>query len=142
MKNFDSLKDYFRFALAREFVHRENCQSFSYKENFLEKIGGFTVKPLFHPSDYVLKNIRNPLFISATVIVGLALTTLVFYPALVPGLLTLTGALKFTGYLLTQSTIVGLGLRTLGRLHNDQLMTAWKHQLLLPINLGTEIIRI
>lgn len=142
MKNFDSLSHYFRFALAREFVHGENYQPYRYKKNALESIGGFIVRPLFQPGDYILKNIRNPLFITATVIVGLALTTLIFYPAMVPGLLTITSALKFTGYLFTQSTIIGLGLRTLGRLQNNELMAAWKNQIPLPINLGTEIVRI
>lgn len=142
MEHFDSFKNYLRFVVASNFVHKEDYRPFTYSKNRWEKIGEAIASPILKPGDYILKNIRNPLFITAVVIVGIALTTLVFYPALIPQCLALTTVSKAGGYLMIQSTIIGLCIRMLGRLHNQQLMSAWDKQDLQPINIGTTIIRI
>lgn len=107
----------------------------------MEKIGEVLVSPYFKPGDFVLKNIRNPLFITAAVIVGLALTTLVFYPEVVPAIGIVALALKGWVFLLTQSAIAGLGLRTLGRLNNSDLMTSWSSRKLVPVPMGAVIVQ-
>lgn len=142
MKHFDSYKSYFGFALAREYAYIDSCRPFSYNKSRMEKIGEFIASPLLKPGDYVLKNMRNPLFITAAVIIGLALTTLVFYPALIPGLLAFSAGLKGLVFLLTQSSIVGLCMRTLGRLNNTQLMTAWKNREIQIVRVGSMIVQL
>lgn len=141
MKYFDTFKDYYRFATAREFVHKETCTSFPYRHNRMEKIGEVLVSPYFKPGDFILKNIRNPLFITAAVVMGLALTTLVFYPEVIPAIGLIALALKSWVYLLTQSAIAGLGLRTLGRLNNAELMSSWVNRKLQPVPMGAVIVR-
>lgn len=140
MKYFDSLKSYFQFAAAREFVYKETCTPFSYLPNRLEKMGEILAKPLFHPADRFLKNIRNPLYITALVVGAIALTTLVFYPALFPGFVSLAYTIKFGAYVLTQSLILGFCLRTLGRLSHPHLMNAWTAGQLHPVTIGSVIV--
>lgn len=139
MKSFNSFRDYLRFTVAKQFVYKESGQPFEYRRSRLEKTGGVIASLIFRPGDYLLKNIRNPLFITAAVVVGIALTTLVFYPALFPVFLS-AGTLKLGAFLLTESTLVGLCLRTLGRLNNQELMLAWIKKELDPIAPGSIIV--
>lgn len=141
MLHFNSFKHYLRFVFAKEFVYKETLEPFLCKHNRWAKIGDLLAKPTFQPGDFILKNIHNPLFITATVIASLALTTIVFYPGVIPGLFTLANSLKIVAYALTQSTILGVGIRTLGRLSNTELMNAWDKQLLIPVALGSVIVR-
>ena len=141
MKFFNSFNEYFQFALAREFVQRETYEPIPLRQNKVEKWGGFLIKPLVQPGDFALRNIRNPLFITAIVIISLALTTLIFYPALIPAFI-LSDAVKLGLYVMTQSTIIGLCLRTLGRLNNQELIDAWTNKELVPVRIGSEIIRV
>jgi len=141
MKSFNSIRGYFQFALAREFVYQDSLSQFHYRQNKLEKVGAFLARPIFQPGDYLLKNIRSPLFITATVVAGIALTTLVFYPGVVPGLLGLANAIKLGVYAVTQSTIVGVCLRTLGRLNHRELMEAWAHQRITSVTLGSIVVQ-
>lgn len=141
MEHFASFKSYCRFAMAREFVHKETGSPFIYAKKRLEKIGDLLASPLIKPGDFVLKNIRNPLFVTAAVIIGLALTTLLFYPAIIPSLVLFTFTVKAGIFLLCQSTILGIGLRTLGRLGHPELMSAWDRQKLAPVPIGAILIR-
>jgi len=142
MKHFASCKDYFRFVTAREFADAQTNAPFAYSKSRLEKVGEVLASPLARPGDYVLKNIRNPLFITAAVIVGLMLTTLIFYPAVIPGLLAITSVLKAGAFALTQTALTGLCLRTLGRLNNSGLMAAWDSRQLQPVRLGAIILQL
>ena len=139
MDHFISLGQYAQFAMAREFITTENSRTYGYAKNRREKWGDFIVAPLMRPANYVTLNIRSPLMITALVVAGLALATLIFYPGLVPGLFFLAKSCKFAAFLMTQSTILGFCLRTLGRLGNGELMNAWDRNLLTPVKIGTLI---
>ena len=141
MEHFDSFKDYFRFLGAKEFVYTDTKATFEYQQNLLEKTGRFLAYPIWHSGDFMIRNIRNPLFVTAIVAAGIALTTLLFYPSVFTGVLWGVGALKFPAYLITQSTILGVGLRTLGRLSNSQLMMSWDARQIEPLRVGSIILK-
>lgn len=140
INDFTSIKDYFRFVGAQQFAYKEGLRPFPLRKGLLEKLGGVFVKPVMQSGDYILKNVRNPLFLTAIVVSALALTTLIFYPTVFSGIFSIAPAIRLSAYILTQSTILGLCLRTLGRLNNLPLMQAWKNQELQPIPIGTIII--
>lgn len=137
MKTFDSYKSYFSFVFAREFAELKAGRPFHYEKGRLEKVGEVFSSPSLKPGDYVLRNIRNPLFITATVIFALALTTFLFYPTFVPAFLINATGVKLTAFLLTQSTILGLCMRTLGRLNNSRLIAAWEGKHIRPVHIGS-----
>lgn len=131
---FDSYRQYAGFTFAREFFHRDTKQVYLYPKNILEKVGGALTFVVLKPADLLILKIRSPLVVLSSVIVGIALTTILFYPTqsiamamyLFPPLVK-TGPklLRMGTFLLLQSTILGLGIRTLGRLSNPELMNMW-----------------
>lgn len=140
MEHFDSFSNYVRFAWAREFTTKDPCEAtFKYTKNTYERLGDAMTGPVLRPMDFSARNSRNPFFITAMTIAALFVATLVFYPAVVAGLLTagvVTG-IKVTLFSLTQLTIVGLCLRTLGRLNNEALMDEWDQNHLNPLGIGS-----
>ena len=135
MIHFDGIKDYIAFALARKFVTNEG-ETFQ-SQTFQEKLGGYLVTPLLKPAHFCMKNIRNPLMIVALTLGALFVSTLLFYPATLSAIMLAVPVIKLTTYLTLQTTIVGLCLRTLGRLANRELMEAWDAHQLTPIGLGS-----
>lgn len=143
------IKEHLRFITAREFWKnpRENG-FFNYKKNTIERVGDLFVFPLFGGSDYFLKNIKEPYFITALTVVSIALTTLFFYPKkcaeFAVKIFPLFSSIepwmvKFGTYVISQLTILGIGLRTLGRYSNQELNTAWKQKSIVSIPVGTVI---
>lgn len=140
MKDFDSFSGYLRFATAREFTYTDQKEtSFKYTKNRCEKIGDALATPVMRPLDFTARNSRNPLLIAALTVVGIFLSTLIFYPAVFAGVFTETVivCLKAVAFTLTQTTILGLGLRTLGRLNNRELKDEWLKQRIIPQPLGS-----
>jgi len=141
---FSSTRDYFGFISCREFVSSDSGNSFSYSKNTLEKIGEAMCKPIFGTADIGLRNIRNPLVITAITITIIAAITLVFYPGTFAALSTLAiqpWMVKFGFYLISQTTVLGVGLRGLGRLNNDAVAAAWNAKTIIPIPIGAERVR-
>ena len=135
MDHFSGFRDYIRFAAARKFVTEEGA---SFKSaNLPEKFGGYLVSPLLKPAHFCLKNIRNPLMIVALTVGALFASTLLFYPATLALIISGIPAIKLAGYFTVQTTITGLCLRTLGRLHNKELMEAWDARSLTPVGIGS-----
>ena len=123
--HFDSIGEYFSFVFAREFWDKQNNQTFAYSKSSFEKAGEWLTKPILGFADFTFKNIKNPLFITALVIIGIAAASIAFYPAqfiavvgfVYPPLLHLTPSVgKFALYLALNTTIVGLFIRTMNRL--------------------------
>lgn len=144
--DFGSLQEYGRFAMAKEFVHQGDGTNFAYQKNRLERLGEIILKPIFHPTDLFFRNIRNPLVILAMTATAIALVSIAFYPTqFMAGVYTVAPFLKlaepwmvkFALYVTTQSFILGLGLRTLGRQNNEALMTALRARGLAAIPLGS-----
>lgn len=153
---FDSYRQYAGFTFAREFFHRDSKEIFHYQKNVLEKAGGALTFVVLKPADKLILKIRSPLVVLSAVIIGIALTTILFYPAqsvavalyIFPPLVK-TGprVLKMGAFFLLQSTILGLGIRTLGRLSNPELMGMWERRgsdnlrMLTSMQLGSEILK-
>lgn len=140
---FETFKQYQDFALGRGFATKE--KEFAYPKERLEKLGGYLVAPIFRPLDKTLQNVRNPLVILVLTVSAIAALTIAFYPAqffstlgkALPILLKITPAhVKFGLYAIFQATILGLGIRTFGRLNNEELVAAWNRGELRPIPLG------
>lgn len=156
--HFDSFNEYLRFVGAKYFWDRQNDVIFVAPKGYLERVGEVLTFPLIRPLDFALRNLQNPLFITALVIVGIVATSILFYPAtfisvigtVVPPLLLITPSVgKFTLYLLLQSTILGLFMRTWGRLNpSGGIMAAWNQRndlgerRLVPITIGVRISRV
>lgn len=140
MDHFDTFSSYVRFTFARDFIKKDPSEiSFHYTKNKWEKTGDFLTKPVLKPIDFSGRNSRNPFFITALTIAALFVATVLFYPAMVSGFLTIpvVVGIKTALYTLTQITIVGLCLRTLGRLNNPVLMSEWDKHNLIPQRIGS-----
>jgi hypothetical protein len=142
---FDSWKQYFRFSLAREFVDCQTAVPFT-AHTRLEKAGDFMAKIVVKPLDLAIREFRNPAVIAALTITLLAATTIAFYPA--QSLLIAYKVLPFLKaikahhitaalFAITQTTIVGLGIRTVARLSNAELMQKYHAKEIFPITIGT-----
>ena len=144
---FSSIRDCFRFVSCREFWHQTVSEGpFSYEKSRAEKLGDLLIRPVFKNADSALKHIREPYMITALTLAALGTVTLVFYPEQCAEFLTDTipiGAVvkpwmvKFGVYLGTEATILGIGMRTIGRLSNLDLMSAWREKRVFPVPIGT-----
>lgn len=143
---FDSYIDYFRFSCAKGFYNLTDEKEVAYPKNILEKVGNKILAPIVVPMDRLLKNIRNPLVIVALTIAAIAIATIAFYPEVVaaaigtalPFLLKIEPwMLKFAVFSAIELNILALGLRTLGRLCNKDLMQAWKNKEIDSFAIGT-----
>jgi hypothetical protein len=131
MEHFETFASYVHFSLARDFNVKDDSQTpYLYPKNNCEKVGNLLSKPVLAPLDFSMRHGRNPLFIMALTIVGVFTATMLFYPAVVAGVISVTALLviKIAAFTLIQTSIIGLGLRTFGRLNNPQLMDAWDRQ--------------
>ncbi len=146
LSDFRSLLKYGRFAMAREFAGQNNATDFNYQKNRLERLGDAMLRPIFHPTDLFFRNIRNPFVILSMTVTAIALVSIGFYPAqffagvyaVAPFMKLLRPEMaKFGLYLATQMIILGLGLRTLGRQNNPQLMNALRAGEIQSIQIGS-----
>ncbi len=139
---FDSWQSYFSFCLAREFVDQ---QGRSLNGRGIERIGHFLAAPIVKPLDALMREFRNPLVIVALTVSLLLITSIVFYP--VQSMVLACRVLPFLKYIrpwhvkgalyiISQTVILGLGLRTLGRLSNPELMEAFARKRVIPIPIG------
>jgi hypothetical protein len=133
-----------QFAFAREFVDREGKRA-PLEPSRIEKMGHSLANILLKPLDVVLTQIRNPAVIAALTVASLLMTAIIFYPGETMLILTRVlpflkhlqaGHVKFSFYVLSQVMIFGLGLRTMGRLSNTDLMDAFRKKEIFPIPLG------
>lgn len=145
MDTFYSLKAAWHFVTAREFESREKEQPFEHRPNLYEKVGQIMLYPTLKIFDHMGRNITNPLYVVAAVIVGVAVTTILFYPSrfieatriVFPFIRFLTpGVVRFSLYLTAQITTLGMGTRTFGRYSNHALCQRWKQQELCAVPLG------
>lgn len=142
---FDSWKDYFQFSLGREFVNRETGILFTVHSP-IERVGHALANVVMKPLDLVMREFRNPMVIVALTIAMLVATTIVFYPAhamaiackVFPFLKVIeVGHVKFVLYAVSQTVIAGLGIRTVGRLSNHELMGSLRAREIIALSIGT-----
>lgn len=145
-----SLKSTWQFVTAKEFEARSIDQPFEHRLNLSEKGGHMLLHPTSKVFDHMGRNITNPLYVVAMVMMGVAMTTLLFYPSraiegvrkVFPFVRFLTpGVIRFSLYCATQITLLGMGTRTFGRFSNEELYERWKKQELYAIPLGAVLRR-
>ncbi len=142
--NTPTFLDYCKFSLAREFSTPEG-ESFLYVKSRAERWGDRFVAPIFGSVDRVLKNIKKPLVITAIAITLVVAVTVLFYPSshiasllysVTTSLAITPEKLKFALFLLTESTLLGMGMRAFSRFNNPSLVAQWKNHQALPIPVG------
>lgn len=137
---FDS---YYSFNFAREFVDRQTGEKFPISR--FEKIGDALAGLILKPLDTIMKEFRNPVVIVALTITLLFIASIIFYPVqsmaiacrLLPFLKYVRPAhIKAALYVFSQTVILGLGLRSVSRLSNPELMNAFQRHQIIPIPIG------
>jgi hypothetical protein len=142
---FDSWHSYSSFCFAREFADRQTGDVVERRMTRLEKIGHYLAAALSAPLDAVLREFRNPLVIVALTVSMLFIASIVFYPvqamALACRILPFLRHVrpwhaKAALYALSQTVLLGLGLRSVGRLSDPNLMSAYLQKKIMPIPIG------
>ena len=108
------------FVLAKSFSQDD-------QQTRIERIGHALVYLQQRCADAVLRNIKNPIFLAGTTLALATVISVIFYPERV---LRIKGPLKpwmlkLSIYVVTQVTILGLGMRTYGRFEQPQLFANW-----------------
>lgn len=151
ISNFDSMNDYFRFVFAKSFyTSGDRPEEFKYDKNFIENVGSISTHTVSFVADFMLRHIRNPLMIVALTVAAIAVVTIVFYPGtFVAGVATLfpfvlaiqPWMVKLSVFAFVQWNIIGVGLRTIGRLSNSTLMNCWVQKDIQAVSIGVEIVQ-
>lgn len=150
---FDSFIEYWRFVWAREFHDVDPpFAKTEYEKTILERVGDVMVRPLVGLGDHALRNIRNPLMVLTITLTAIVAVTILFYPEelvkavskVVPFALRIKPWMFRAGvFALVQTTILGVGLRALGRLSPwGELWGLWDQlpRRIRPVSIGTEIV--
>lgn len=147
---FDSWRHYFNFVFAREFRNVDDNQIFAYSQTRMQKVGAILSKPIVSLTNYTLLNIRSPIVILSLTIVAIAGVSIMFYPAELVDFLSKIIPIshkvepwmaKMILFLTVQTTILGVGLRAIGRLNNDELWAAWKTRQIYAVVLGAQLVQ-
>lgn len=150
IRDFNSVKEYFQFAMAKGFKHVASETVFAYEKSPIEKLGHAIAAPIVRFTDATLRNLKNPVFITASTVVAIVVVSAAFYPAqtlaiigmVAPPLLKIKAwMVKFAVFSLCEATIIGVAVRTFSRLSNETLMSAWRRRELVPISIG-DLIRV
>jgi hypothetical protein len=149
---FHSFSEYWQFAWAREFRDVDDHERVLYAKTRFERLGDFMVYPVMKISDHAMRNIRNPLMILSVTLTAIVAVTILFYPEELMRVVSYAiplaqqvkpWMLKAAFYSALQVTILGIGLRTLGRLDpSGELWTAWNQspREMIPIAVGTQLV--
>lgn len=142
---FETNRDYFQFVFAREFRYKGDLSLYPEEPRLLQRLGGALSAPILGISNFLLQNLNNPLLIIAVTIVAIAAVSICFYPAatvafigfIAPPLLKITPAMiKFALFTVVELTILGLGIRAIGRMNQPKLVELWNQRQLVAIQIG------
>lgn len=132
---FNSFSEYWHFAWAREFWDVDGEERIAYAKTRLEQLGDVLVYPVMRITDHAMRNIRNPLMILSVTLTAIIAVTILFYPEELARVVTRAipmaqqvkpWMIKAALYTTLQVLILGIGLRTLGRLDpSGELWTLW-----------------
>lgn len=137
---------------AREFWDVDNDERVIYAKTRLERLGDFLTYPMMKMADHTMRNIRNPLMILSVTLTAIIGVTILFYPEELMQVVSRAipiaqqvkpWMIKATLYTTLQTTILGVGLRTLGRLDpSGELWNLWNQlpREIVPIAIGTQIV--
>ena len=142
----DSFLGWARFALAREFVTREQTPHV-YQATLVERCGGALRWGVGSALDHLLREIRNPIVVVAIAAIAAVAVTIAFYPAVifnaVVTVIPIVARLEpwmaqMALYILTQTTLLGITLRAYGRFQNNDLKELWKADEIRPLFIGAK----
>lgn len=148
---FDTNREFFQFIGAKEFHTKQPKQEFAYQKNVFEKLGGLLAAPVFGVADLAGRNIRNPVVIVAATLAALAVITFAFYPVhvvaavafVLPQIFYIKSWMVYGAiHAIASMTLWGASIRALGRMSNQQLVQAWNAKNLVPVALGSEIVKV
>jgi|GEM_PF-1599197 len=149
---FNSFSEYWHFASAREFRDIDQHQRVIYAKTRLERLGDLLVYPFMKIVDHAMQNIRNPLVIISITLTAIVAVTILFYPEefmrVIARAIPMADQIKpwmikAALYTALETTIVGIGLRTFGRLNpSGDLWRLWAPvpREIIPIVIGTQIV--
>lgn len=146
-KGFSSIGNYIKFCLARSYVTKESRAPFHYPNDpfYMERIGDILSRSLSEPLHYAVANLYNPVFITGFTFSAMGVATLIYYPKQVNAFLEKfipqakhinPHTAKFALFAFFQFTILGIGIRALGRLNNLELRNAWRANQIEALQIG------
>lgn len=152
--HFDSTADYFHFVFAREFRTSDaEAKLFDGSVHpslsgrigvFLERVGGVLTAPILWTGDKLWQN--KPIFcIVITAILIAAISYAIFPAATVAWLVSIAPFLakiapkipQAAVFALGEATVLGVGLRALGRMSNIDLVKAWNNKEVFAVRFGS-----
>jgi hypothetical protein len=146
LNHFTSFHDFGRFIWARQFVDTQT-NSVIVSKNRCERLGDLLTAPLLTPIDIATRNMYDPKVIISAVMISLAAISIAYYPDKTIGVISKAipkavelapSTLRFAMFCWMQISIIGLGLRTWGRLDpNSPLLQKWDANQVLSIPLGS-----
>ncbi len=146
VSGFDSFRDFAVFALAREFSGDEPAKPDPQQSNWLICSGETLTKATLLPLDFALRQLKNPSMAVVFTIAALVAASVFFYPLQTAAAVQLIcpwarhiarWQIRLLGYSAIQLGILGLGIRTLGRLNDPKLMEAYRLKTVAPISIGS-----
>jgi len=144
----NALRNYLSFIGAKDFCYSDDANK-KFPSTGIEKLTNRLLTPLQVPLDFTLKNFNRPLFVAALGVVGIAALTIGIYPdrsfqtlqvVCSPFFNLQPWKLKYGAYLLSETMITSLMVRTIARLNTTPLVNAWNAKEISPIHLGTQIL--
>lgn len=144
--HFDSASDYFNFVFAREFRTRDKEDIFrgSSHSSLLERVGGVLTAPILWTGDKLWQN--KPIFCVIVSVILIAAISFAIYPvataaffiSIAPFLAKITPQIpRVAAFVLGEATVLGVGLRAIGRMSNEKLVKAWNQKKIFPVKFGT-----
>lgn len=139
-----SFFEYTKFVMAKEFRYSDNIQN-RYPPSKLESASNYILAPLKYCVDGALKNVYKPAFIAAINVVGIGVITTLIYPDQTFGIIQAgcspffnlnPSMLKLGVYLISESVLTLMFLRSMSRLNQTELRILWKEKAVIPIQLG------
>lgn len=137
-----SWKVFKEIAFAREFVDGKTNEPYPDSGGFLCNI---TLKPL----DFLMREFKKPMVIVALTVAMLFFSSIIFYSAATMALMCRIFPflrvvhphhVKAVLFAVSQITILGMGLRMMMRLSDDELIRRLHSRRLIPLSIGTVIL--
>lgn len=133
------------FALAKEYRLVEAQNTHVYAQSRLEQIGACLIKPLEKVVDWAFKDLTNPATVIALTTAASVAVAAAYYPeellSVFPAMRHITPEnIRLLGFCCTEVSILGAGLRALGRFSNKELYASWLDGRVKVIHVGDQLV--
>ena len=129
-KGLSRLKKHFQFVVAKNFQNKDGS-SFLYSLSLCERLGKILLVPFTFPLEFLLSFFSWQIVLMIITMTALVMASIFYYPDQIAKVISWIVPLisreqaKFLCYLWIQCYLIGMLLRTLGRLSNPVLKNAW-----------------